>query len=172
MPAQLPAIAQLADRRALRGQPRQIVGRVGCRRHRLAVQQQVDLSCRESGQFDIEVDLDQRLEVVLQQFEVPHRLLRQPVIGDNHCPLLGAAEADDRQRRDLGQPEVFGRLQAGMAGKNGAGLVDQDRVGPNPLDAPHQPGNLGLGMTSRVVREGRQVGDRTPDDLFAQPPRR
>ncbi len=171
VPAQLPAIAQLADGRALRDQPRQIVGRVGRRRCRLAIQQQVDLSRCEAGQFDVEVDLDQRIEVVLQQFEVPNRLFRQAVVADHHCLFLSGAEADDCQRRDLGQPEALGRFQAGVAGKDGAGLVDQDRVGPNSRNIPHQAGNLRLRMAPRVVREGLQVADRAPDDLFRQPPR-
>src|SRR5438094_2381768 len=58
-----------------------------------------------------------------------------------------------------------------MAGKDRAGLVDQDGVGPNPIDALHQPGDLILGMASRVSREGLQITDRDPSDLVLEPSR-
>jgi len=58
-----------------------------------------------------------------------------------------------------------------MAGKDGAGLVDQDRVRPNLLDAPHQAGDLRLGVLPRVAREGLQRVDAKPGDLILQPTR-
>jgi len=85
--------------------------------------------------------------------------------------LLGLGETCDRQRRDLAAPEPLSRLQPRMAGKDGAGLVDQDRVGPNPLDASHQPRDLVLGMASRVSREGLQITDRDPSNLVFEPSR-
>src|SRR5262249_42103041 len=74
-----------------------------------------------------------------------HRLLRQPVVGDDHDALLGSAEPGDRQGWDLGAAEPLGGFQAPMTGKDGAGFVDQDRVCPKLLDATHQPGDLRLG---------------------------
>jgi hypothetical protein len=108
--------------------------------------------------------------MLAQDIEVPDRLFRQPVVGDDDGSLLGGAEAGDGQGRDLAAPEPLGRLQPRMAGKDGAGLVDQDRIGPNPLDAAHQPGDLVLGMASRISRKRRQSAERTPDDLLHQPP--
>lgn len=74
------------------------------------VEQQVALAGRETGQLDIEIDLDQLLEMLAEYVEVPHRLLRQPVVGDHDGPLVGGAEAGNRQRRDLGHPETLGSL--------------------------------------------------------------
>ena len=115
VPPQFPDIAGLTDSRAV-VKPRQIVGGIGCCRRRLAVQHQVDLAGREAGQLDIEVDLDQLLEMLPQQIEVPDRLFRQPVVGDDDGPLFGRAETDDRQGRDLGQPKALCRFQASMTG--------------------------------------------------------
>jgi hypothetical protein len=171
MPPEFPDVAGPTNGWAFL-KPRQIVGRIGCCRRRLAVQHQVDLAGREAGQLDLEVEVDQLLEVLAQQIEVPDRLFRQPVVGDDNGSLLGGAETGDGQRWDLAAPEPLGRLQPRMAGKDRAGLVDQDRVGPNPLDALHQPGDLILGMASRVSREGLQITDRDPADFIHQPPRR
>jgi hypothetical protein len=113
---QLPDIPELADGRGLRGQIGQIVGRVVCCRSWLPVQQQVRLPCREAGQLDIEVEVDQRLEMLPQQVEIPQRLFRQAVVGDNNGAFFRAAEARYRQRRDLGSPEPLRRFQAAMTG--------------------------------------------------------
>jgi len=95
-----------------------------------------------------------------QHIEIPHRLFRQAVIGNDHGPFLGGAEPGDRQGWDLGPIKPLGRLPASMAGQDGAGLIDQDRVGPNLFDAPHQAGNLRLGMSPRVSRKRLQIMDR------------
>jgi hypothetical protein len=47
----------------------------------------------------------------------------------------------------------LGGLEPTVTGKNCCGLVDQDWVGPNQIDAFHQPGDLAFGMPPRVVRE-------------------
>src|SRR5262249_14149033 len=95
-----------------------------------------------------------------QQLEVPHRLFPQAVVGDHHGSFLGGAEADNRQRWDLGPTQPSGGLPASMAGEDGTGLIDQDWVCPNLLDAPHQARNLRLRMLPRVSREGFQITDR------------
>jgi hypothetical protein len=47
----------------------------------------------------------------------------------------------------------LGSLEPTVTGENCCGLVDQDWVGPNQIDAFHQPGDLAFGMPPRVVRE-------------------
>jgi hypothetical protein len=59
-----------------------------------------------------------------------------------------------------------------MAGKNRTGLIDQYGVGPDPLDVLHQAGDLSFGMFPRVVPEGLELGNRTPDNLVRWPSRR
>src|SRR5207244_1791379 len=85
--------------------------------------------------------------------------------------FLGISEARDGQRRNFSPPKPRRRLQTAMAGQDGAGLVDQNWVRPNSLDAAHQPGDLSLGMSPRVSREGLQLPDGKPSDLVVQPPR-
>jgi hypothetical protein len=71
-----------------------------------------------------------------------------------------SAKPGDRQGWDLGAAKPLGGFQAPMTGKDGTGLVDQDRVCPNSRDAPHQASNLRLGMLPRVTRKGFQIIDR------------
>jgi hypothetical protein len=55
-----------------------------------------------------------------------------------------------------------------VARQDGAGLVDQDRVGPDPLDALHQADDLAFRMLPGIARKLLQVPNRTPDDPFRQ----
>jgi len=168
---ELPNIARLADCPAIRCEARQIIGWVVGRKPWIAVHQQVDFAGREAGQLDVKIDLNQLGEMPAQQIEVPHGLFRQTVVGNNNGSFLGSGEPGDRQGWDLGPAKALGRLPASVARKDGAGLVDQDRVRPNLFDAPHQASNLRLGMLPRVPRERLQIIDRKPGDLVLQPAR-
>ena len=55
-----------------------------------------------------------------------------------------------------------------MAGQDRCGLVDQYRVRPDALDAPHQAGDLGFWMPPRTARKAPQLADRPPDDSLRQ----
>ena len=66
MSPQLPNVTELAQRGTIDRKPRQIVGRIGGVRLGRAVHQQVDLSGREAGELDIEIELDQVFEVTSQ----------------------------------------------------------------------------------------------------------
>ena len=101
----------------------------------------------------LEIDFDQIPEILPQQIEVPYRPLWKAVVRDHDGSLFGIAQTGDNDRRHVGHPESLGSLEPTVTGKNCCGLVDQDWVGPNQIDAFHQPGDLAFGMPPRVVRE-------------------
>jgi hypothetical protein len=104
-------------------------------------------------QLDLKIDIDQILEMLSQQIEIPHRPLWQAVIRDHDRSLFGIAQTGDGDRRHFGHAESLGGLESTMTGKKGCRLVDQDWVGPNQIDAFHQAGDLAFGMSPRVARE-------------------
>jgi hypothetical protein len=62
----------------------------------------------------------------------------------------------------------FDGFEPAVARQDGAGLVDQDRVGPDPLDALHQAGDLAFRMLPEIAGKLLQVPNRTPDNPFRQ----
>src|SRR5262249_743187 len=77
--------------------------------------------------------------------------------------LLHLAEALDPERRDLCQTEDPSGLDAAVAGKNVAGLIDQDGVREAELlDARRDLANLLWRMEPGVAAEGSQGIDRQP----------
>src|SRR5262245_4698488 len=106
--------------------------------------------------------------MLAQEIEVPDRLLWETVVSDHNRALLVVAQAQDRDGRDLGHAEPLRHLQPEVTGENGPGLVDQNGNGPNPTDALHQGGDLGLRMLPGIFGIRLQTAQRTPGDLVHQ----
>jgi hypothetical protein len=56
-----------------------------------------------------------------------------------------------------------------VAGQNRLRFVDEQRVGPNPVDALHQASDLGFRMSAWIARKGLQLANGSPDNPFRKP---
>src|SRR5262249_34868587 len=74
-------------------------------------------------------------------------------------------EAADRHGRHLCHAQPFCRFTPSVAREDGAGLVDQNWVGPEAPDAFHQGGNLTFWVPPRVAWKFLQLANRTPDHM-------
>ena len=88
MPAEFPNVTKLGHRWPFRTKTHQVIGRISCRGLLRTVYQQVDFPGRKTGELDIEIEFDQILEMASQQIKIPHRLLGQPIVSDDHGPLV------------------------------------------------------------------------------------
>ena len=56
------------------------------------IEDDVDLGGLEAGQFDLEIEIDQRLQLDRKDLPIPARLLGQAVVGQNIGAFFGVAE--------------------------------------------------------------------------------
>src|SRR6516164_7627625 len=166
MPAELPSVTKLGYRRTLRTKTRQVIGRINRRGLLRTVYREVDFAGRKAGELDIEIKFYQILEMTPQQIKIPDRLLGQPIVSDDHRPLVGIAQPPDGDGRDLRHAQASCCFPPAMACQDGAGLIDQDRIGPEAPDAFHQTSNLAFRMTPRVARKFLQLVEWTPGDAI------
>src|SRR6516225_8836649 len=66
MPAELPNITNLRNRRSFRSKTRQIIGRISRRGSLRAVYHQVDFPGRKASELNVEIEFDQILEIASQ----------------------------------------------------------------------------------------------------------
>jgi hypothetical protein len=131
------------------------------------VERDVDVGCREAGDLDIEVELDQPLQLNGEDLAIPAGLLGQPVVGEHVGPLLGLGEMREPNGRDGGEADQLGRLDPSVTGDDLAGIVDQHRVRKaEPFDAVGDLPDLLLRMSARVVLIGLQPAQRAELDLL------
>jgi hypothetical protein len=101
MPSDLPDVAETGNGGLSGRHLRTIVRWVVAGRGRFAIDQQIGLACRETGQLDIEIDLDEFVEMAAQQFKIPNRLLGQAIVRDHYGPLLPVGEPGESYRGNL-----------------------------------------------------------------------
>src|SRR6516162_6017146 len=124
MAAQRPNVTKLGNRRSFRTKTRQVIGWISRKRLLRTVYQQVDFAGRKVGELDIEIKFDQILEMATQQIKIPYSLLGQAIVSDHHRPLLGCAQAADRDGRDFRHAQASCRFPPPVACENGACLID------------------------------------------------
>ena len=91
------------------------------------IEDEVDFRNLEASDFDLEPHGDEALQLDLEDFLVPARLLGQTIVGDQECALLHFGEAGRRDRRHGAQPKQIGRREPPVPSKDDALLVDQNR---------------------------------------------
>ena len=97
-----PAVDGRARRAAARRQPRGTVvgaGERGGTRLASIVEHDVDLSQREPGQRDVEVEVDEALQLACQDLDIPAGVQRQRVVSDEIRATFGCRQVRQRQRR-------------------------------------------------------------------------
>ena len=92
------------------------------------LEDEVDLRHLEPGQFDIDVELDQPLQLNRQQLPVPSGLLGKLVVGQHIGALIGIAQVRQPARRHRVDAKELGRFHAAVAGDDLLRIVHQDRV--------------------------------------------
>lgn len=148
------------------------IGRAG------GADEDVDLGQLEADDVEIEVQLAPEAQVHqlgkldLQVLRVPLREFRQPVVGDAQRPHLGRAQVVGHHRRNRGEPQRRGGLDAAMAGDDHALAIDQDRGDEAELrDGGLQPVDGPGSVDTVVVGVRLQPRDRGLDHLFGHPDR-
>ena len=91
------------------------------------IEDEVDFRNLEASDFDLEPHGDEALQLDLEDFLVPARLLGQTIVGDHECALLHFGEAGCRDRRHGAQPKQIGRREPPVPSKDDALLVGQNR---------------------------------------------
>ena len=132
----------------------------------LGPQQQIEFAGGEPGEAQIEIKRGKLAKLLLEQVEVPPGIEGDLVVGQAQGALLGLAQADQLDRRHLGQAQRSGRAQPSVAGDNAAFRITQDRIGePELPDRGDDLLHLSHRMGARVARVGLEargcsVGDR------------
>ena len=127
--AEQPEVAHVGDGR-LAHRRDEVLGRlcavrVGVPR---GIQGHVDLSQAEAGEFDLEVEIDQRLQLDGEQLLVPAGVERQLVVGEHIGPPLRLGEVGKPKRRHPFHADQLGGGYAPMTGDDFAVIGDQHRV--------------------------------------------
>ena len=112
----------------------------------------------EAGEGEIEAEILQRLELSLEEFEVPAGIERQLVVGDDVGLLLGLAQAGEFDHRHLRQAELPGCEQPAVSGDDAIVAVDEDRVGETEgANGGSNLRHLRVGVRSRIAGIGNEV---------------
>ena len=163
MRAELPEIARSGQRRCIGFDLRHKVC-VVIRLHG-ADDEPVDLSRVETGNLDIEVELDrgERLELDREKLLVPAGQLGQAVVGNDVGTNLCFGEVAQPDRRNLLQAEQLRRFQTPVARHDPPALVDEYWVRPaKDLDRLSDLPDLLLRMCTGVTRVRLQGGGLPP----------
>ena len=122
----------------------------------------------EAGVGDVEVEAEQLIELGYEQAVVPAALLAGAVVHEPQALDLGDGEASDDVHRHLLTAELEGGPQAGVAGDDDAGLVDDDRLAPTVvLNRERHLLHDGVADDARVGRVGNRSGGRPPLNMEA-----
>ena len=125
------------------------------------LQDEVDLRHLESGQFDIDLELDQPLQLNRQQLPVPAGLLGEPVVGQDVGALIGVAQVRQPACGHCVDTKELGGFHAAVASDDLLRIVHQDRVAEAELlDALCDLPNLLPRMRSGIVWVRPQLAHR------------
>ena len=135
-----------------------------------AVEDHRDLTRREAGHRQVEVDLDRRQigEFQSQEVLIPAPVECDLVVGDAQRSLVRLVEAVQNDRRDLTHPGGFGSLKSAVAGNDQTICVYENRIGEaERFDRGNQLLDLPLRMAAGIARVRRQLDDRAINDVQA-----
>lgn len=168
VPAQQPVVAQHPQIPGTRGR------RVGRRRDLVGIGQALgDAGVHQFGQFvgikaqqpQIAAGLLQRPQFGRQQAHVPLRPLGDLVVGDPVRPHLLGGQVGGRVDGHLFEPELLGRLVAGVADDDDAVGVHDNRLAEAELADGGGDRLDRLVVETRVARVGADVGELAEFDL-------
>src|SRR5438552_8079789 len=127
--AQYPEVAWSIDRRSSLTSGRIILAAAG-RVINLAyfVEDEVDLGSIESGQLDLEIEVDEPLQLEAQELSIPARLLRQFVVGQDVRTHIGFAQMRETHSRYCIDANEFVSFDATVTGHDLFLVIDQDRI--------------------------------------------
>jgi hypothetical protein len=156
MPSKQPQLARSTHRGIAAAKRRDMVLRL-CRPcgSTLAgfVEDEIDLSEREAGKLDLELQVDQPLQFECEQFPIPAGILRKLVVGKHIGAPLGTPELRQPQRRNSAPSEMPGGLDAAMSSDDLVIVADQHRIGKaEPLDTSGDLPDLFAGMGAGIAR--------------------
>ena len=129
MPAELPEIPWLRDRRQAWVRFRQLIGVVVLL---AAANQEIDLAHLKTsgGHIEIKLHFEETLQFQGKQVAVPTGILGELVVGENVAALLRLGHIVDANGRDLSEAKQHRGLEPAMARNDDAVAIDEDRVGP------------------------------------------
>lgn len=93
------------------------------------MQQEVEFVGGKASEAQIEIERGELAELFLEQIEIPPGIEGDLVVGQAQGSLLRLAQANQLDRRHLGQADRFGRPEPSVAGDNVAFRINQDRIG-------------------------------------------
>jgi hypothetical protein len=104
----------------------------------------------------------QPAHLVAEHVDVPARIKRELVIGDDVGPLLRLGHRGEADGGDVHLSQQLGRFASAMTGDDRIVIVDQHRIRePEGSDAVGDLPDLALGMGTRITWIGVQASDRT-----------
>jgi hypothetical protein len=124
------------------------------------IEHQVDLGRREAGEFDVEIDVDEALQLDRQQLPVPACTGSKLIVSQQVSAPLSRVQMSQAHRRDVLQAEQLCGLDPAVAGNDPAVLTDQNRIGEAEMsDTVGDLTDLLLGMDSGVAGMGTKARD-------------
>jgi len=134
------------------------------------LQDDVDFRYLEPGQFDLDVEIDQILELNRQKLLVPPGFLGELVIGQDVGALIRLAQMREPVGRHRGDAEELGGFHTAVTGDDLLVIIDQDRIAEAELrNAVRDLADLLLRMRPGIVRVRPQLANSYIVDFHVYP---